>query len=356
MTYNEILDRLVEIIDISEKKKMELESCGIYDKDKMPNEKDFVSYYPYYIYRDYQKEFENLKNQELTYFLLSSDKYAVLKNQILIKECYEKIKIDSENKEDYEKIISIIKNTVGKKASDLIYIMGYFICFEDYNLFQNLCAKFSIGISKKLSSNKEEALEYLEVSKKQTSDQKKRLTKHMNAIKSAKEIKQELFNTSIKLEEKSQKLNDLNDNENFGKVDVILDGKYKEIIYLGMLGYLNIKMITELKSVMNNEEFKLLLEELVKYGIFSKEEILDIEIEVNKTIKKISDIDELVAFFAVRKDLNADALKALIPSIGISNYHYLMDQLFKFNAIDFEKYKKYLEEFGFLSDNFKQGR
>ena len=66
------------------------------------------------------------------------------------------------------------------------------------------------------------------------------------------------------------------------------------------------------------------------------------------TMKIVSDIDELVEYFTYRKPLNIDAFKLLIPHIGIYNFHYLIDNLYKNGAISFESYKAYLEEFNFI--------
>ena len=82
MEYQDILNRIVEIINLSEQKRRELESQGIFDKDKKPEEKNFEGYHPFVIYKDYKKEFQNLKNKELTYCLLSQDEQAGLKNHL----------------------------------------------------------------------------------------------------------------------------------------------------------------------------------------------------------------------------------------------------------------------------------
>lgn len=356
MEYQDILNRIVEIINLSEQKRRELESQGIFDKDKKPEEKNFEVYHPFVIYKEYKKEFQNLKNKELTYCLLSQDEQAGLKNHLLIEECKKRLQTDIENRQDLEMIITILQKSYGRKADGLTYLTGYFIPDEDYNIFKTICSKLNIGPQKKLSDSKEEFLKYLKINQREISNQRKRILKHMKMFAVEREVEEDLVIKDIERETKRQELDDYPSNLSEEKNDINLDGKFKEIIYWGMLGYLDIKMVSELKTILKESEFQELINALMQYGIFTEEELLDIEIESKKKIKTITDIDELVAFFAVRKDLNVVALKALIPSIGIDNYHYLMDQLFRFNTIDFETYKNYLEEFNLLDSDINQSR
>lgn len=330
MKYEDILNKIVDIIELSEQKKEELETKEIFENNiSSPNDKNFFVFNPYYIYKDYYDNFEKLRNQELTYHLLKTDKYAALKNQSLVRECYKLIESDIANKEDYEKVINIINGCNGKKAEELSYIGGYFICKDDLSKFKELCNKYKIGIGVKINNDKDKVLDLLENSKKQVADQKLRIQNHINKLKN--EFKDE---KAKNISNKSD-VSIVNDNLKSGsisEINTILNCNYKEIIYLGMLGYLNSRMIVELKNIMTNNEYDELLKTLEKYNIFSHDELLNIELDVNEKINNVTNIDELVAYFAIKDNLNFETLKLLIPSIGIENYHYLVEQLRKFNV------------------------
>ncbi len=352
MKYEDILSRMVEIITISEQKKKELEAKGMYDKNiSSQDNKNFVAFYPYYIYKEYALEFENLRNQELTYHILKTDKYAGLKNQALIKECTSKMNDNVENKSVYEELVNIINRSNGKPAIELCYINGYFVCQSDVARFKDICNMYKIGFAKKIIDSKDETMEVIENAKNQVLEQKSRIQEYINKINNYssnsknEEIKSNPFNVVV----------DIENNKN-GELNITLNCKYKEIVYLGMLGYLNANMIVELKNVMSDTEFNELLDVLDEYMIFSHDELLNIGIDVNEKIKDFKTIDELVAYFAIRENLNVETLKLLIPSIGIDNYHYLMDQLFKFNKMDLETYSNYLKEFNYITDDVKHSR
>lgn len=313
MEYNNILDRIVDIINLSNQKKRELESQGL-----LSEKEQFYSFYPYLIYKDYYNEFNTLREKELTYYLLRTDKYAALKNQSLVRECYKLIESDIANKEDYEKIINIINRCNGKGASDLLYLNGYFVCIEDLEMLKYLCKKYSIGMYKKVLNNEIETLEQFENSKKQINEQKRRFHKY---------IEDKNINN-----QKSNNVDLSVDSNDFKKLNIHINSKFNELIYLGMLGSLKPKMIIDLKLVMDSNSFSELLNEFKKYEIFNQEELLDISLEANKNINYPVNINELVSFLSTRKNLNIEALKLLIPSIGIENYQYLIEQLNKLNV------------------------
>lgn len=315
MKYEDIINRIIEIIKLSEQKKNELESIGLFDSS------DFSEYYSYYIYKDYDKEFERLKNQELTYYLLKTDKYAGLKNQILIKECNERINRYNEDVFAYQELIDIINKCNGKDASQLTYINGYFVCNEDALKFKQLCKTYNIGYSKDVVLNKQETVEVVQNSINQIQEQKLRIEGFLNKAKK-----------------------DFNKNNN-GSLDITLtSSKHKELIFLALTGKLKPTDISRLKNVMNGSEFGELIEELRKFNVFSNEEI---SIVISNSMVKeedINDIDELVSYFVTCEDLDIDNLKQLIPTIGLDNYCYLIDKLFIYKKISSEDYMDYLKD------------
>lgn len=336
-TYQDILNRMVEIIKLSAQKKIEIEAKDEFDVDKNQKNQLFFGY-PYSIYKDYQEEYDDLKNRELTYYLLSENKNAFNENQKLYNQCLSQLDDDYENKEDYEKLIAIIKNSFGKTANDLITIMGYFIVREDFELFKQLCKKLKVGIGVQLNpANVSESSKIREESQKEHSKQIKRIAKELERLIDKQKTIEEQSQSDLETQ-KSQP-DDLATKSNHQDTK---NDNFKEIIYLGMCGYLNPKMVAELKIVLKNDEFKELLDALKKHGIFNEQELLQIEIESAEKVKTINEIDELVAFLALRDDLNVEALMILIPSIGLNNYYYLIKKLYNFGKIEYEAYKEHL--------------
>ena len=356
MKYQDILNRIIEILILSEQKRKELESLGITDIGKKLNERNFEGYHPFVIYKEYYQEFEYLKNKELTFCLLTEDREVGLKNHLLLSECRERLATDTHNKQDLEDIIKILEKSNGMKADNLMHIVGYFVPETDYEVFKEKCYQLKIGPCKEIAKNKEEFLIHFEKNRSEIDKQRKRIIKHFKKSIDKREIEEELIDKEVFIDAKKKEINNSDNLQCEENLDINLEGKFKEIIYLGMLGHLNIKMVSELKTILKENEFKELINVLKQNGIFTESDLLEIELEANKKVKTITDIDELVAYFAVRKNLNVAALKVLIPSIGIDNYHYLMDQLFRFNAIDIDAYKKYLEEFNLIDNSFKQAR
>lgn len=113
-----------------------------------------------------------------------------------------------------------------------------------------------------------------------------------------------------------------------------------------MTNQLTLKMVESLKELLTEKEFIELCNLLVQYKIFSRGELNSI----GEYTTIIHDIDELVGYLAVKEELYMDGLKAMIPAIGIWNFHYLIARLFEYNKIDLETYKNYLIEFNLLKD------
>lgn len=362
MEYENILNRIVEIINLSEQKKKELEAKGIFDNDiTSQDNKNFIIFNPYYIYKDYYNEFEILKNKELTYYLVKNDKYSMLKNQSLISECLKRINEDIENKGDYKELIDIINKVTDCDVSLLTYVNGYFVCQSDVLRFEELCNMYKIGIAKKVIDNKDETIEVVQNAINHVAEQKLRIKEHINKLNNRELINNDSTNIKINNDSTNEFKNDNKSKyaevkNNDDKLNITLNCKYKEFVYLGMLGYLNYKMVLDLKDVMTQEEYAELLEILKEYKIFNKEEILNIKMDVRKEIRDISTIDELVAYLAIKEGLNVNALEALIPSIGSKNYSYLMDKLYRYGKIDDKSYIEFLKKYTFGNGDINKGR
>ena len=106
-------------------------------------------------------------------------------------------------------------------------------------------------------------------------------------------------------------------------------------------------MVEKLRISYSNEQYQNLLDELLEWEIFSKEEIEKLRNAKDKGTTFISGMDELFMFFATKKITDANAIRLLAPAIGKENCRNLVDSLYQVGAIPQEIYEQYLTlEFG----------
>lgn len=331
-TYNDVLNKIIEIIEISENIRKS-------SNDKKFDIENFCLIRHFPIYKDYVETFNDLLNIERTYYLLykNKDSNVGYKNSQLLELCKNNL-----NNPNYLELSEIISRSFNKTANELYEYLGYFVLKEDYNRFIELCKILKVGPCISLKEmNPEDAKVEVQNSLNNNKEQTRRIKKHMekNNVREEEVEESAIFVPEIQIREVSS---DDNNNHLLNDDKEVLSCDFREIIYLGMNGQLTLKMVNILKELLTELEFKELINLLIQYGIFTKAELSEI-IEESKN-KVINDIDELVGYFAIKENLNINGLKALIPSIGIWNYHYMIDQLFKYGAINFEDYKDYLIE------------
>lgn len=309
--YEQIIKRITEIINISNEAK----------KDNKDNE--FVRILWTDILSEYAKEFQDLIDTERTFIVIANNKN--IKNEELINECENKVKAEDENSTLYLELLEILDHAKGKTALDLIEYHGYIVLKNELSEFINICRTLEVGDSKKVLDIKpDEVKEILKTFLANNKEQFKRINYYMEKINQQ----------SVSYEEVSQKVdNIINEQENNAKS--IIHSQFKELIYLGVAGKLTIQMISELQRVMSIEEYDLLIQELISWGIFKTEELSNIK----TTTSLLKNIDEVVAYFLTREGLIVDNLKFLIPNIGLANYFYLIDKLYKLGKIDYNDYQ-----------------
>jgi len=309
MNYGDIMVRIAELIH------------------KAQNEKDnsrVASIRGYFILEGDISEFNELLELENTFYLLNTTENPTLKNDVLLELCKERASIDNEYTNDYLALMEILNNAYGKKASELLEHLGYYISKENIVLFHNLCNKLKVGPYTKIKTMKpEDAKNIIGDFIKNKTSQFKRIKKYV--------LKH--FNLRI------------------GEAKLIQDEKHSrdfmEIISLGLDGHLTKEMVASLKSRLSADDYKRLITKLVTFNIFTTRDLE--EPLINSGEKEILNIDELVVFLANREQLDVEALKTLIPAIGIYNYHYIIDELFKIGAINMEDYIHVIK--GYLSDD-----
>lgn len=338
-TYNDILNRIIEIIEISENIRRN-------SKNEVLDIENFSLIRHYPIHKDYVEEFNRLLNAERTYYLLYQNKDSNVgeKNTKLLEECR-----NNSTQPDFLELAEIINRSFKRTANELYEYLGYYVLREDCNRFIELCKKLHVGPCVALRDlNPDDARKEINNSLFVNKEQGRRIKKYL--FNEVEEKDEKVFEEQFivvpekQIEEASQEeLAESNGSYVFVNADKpVLSCDFREIIYLGMSGQLTLKMVQTLKDLLTNAEFKELINLLIEYNIFTKGELSEI-VEVSNN-RVVTDIDELVGYFAIKDSLNVEGLKSLIPTIGLWNYHYMIDQLFKYGAIDFETYKDYLIE------------
>lgn len=310
-TYGDIIKRIIEIINYSEDKKRKIPTAEINSNFSKILARDIAN--------EYADEFRNLLEVEIVFYKLITMPNASEKNQKLINLCQERGNIANEQTESYLRLLTILNNAVNKKPDELKEYSGYFILKEELNEFINLCCELGVGPGQRM----------IEMSPDEV---KASMNEFLNSTKNQKKR----INDCIQRLTQEAKEPSLIRKEN----PTYINGKFKELIYLGMSGMLTRDMVIQVKDVLSDSEFNDLLNELSKYGVYDKEQIAEITKSVSSTIRTIKDIDEFIAYMILRDNLNLNALKDVVIQLyGYKNYHYFMDKLFQYGKISYEEYK-----------------
>lgn len=313
-SYGDIIKRIAELIILSEEKKKELNN--LYENEY---NKYFTRIYDYDIYIDYIKEFRDLLNFERVFYNLQTGSNILKKNAELLELCQK-----NANDNDYLILAELLKNVQGQSALNITYYNGYYVLNESLNEFISLCQKLKVGPCVKIiDAGKEAVQERINEEQNEKRNQYERINRYLEKILATE--------TDEKVEKDTEKANYLPKN-------------YKELLYLGIQGKLTKTALSTLKNIMSENDFLNLLDDLIMYQVFSEEELEKLR-PVKTEMIYVDSIDELVRYFATLDDLNIDALRLLVPSMGINNYSYLMDELFKLGKIDLDTYLKSVKEY-----------
>lgn len=320
-TYGDIIRKLQEIVKISEEK---MKSFSAITSQVYKN--NFVRILWYDIDLTFAQEFSDLLDAERTFYLVQTNDNASKKNSELLDVCKKQGSLSNNNTNNYLKLLEILNNSFDKYSYELTEYHGYFVTKEELPSFISLCRKLNVGPCIKLKDlSREDAKKVFKNKQLQKSEQLKRLQGYLGI--------HEEFVLPIDVidDDQAQMFNDIS-------------SEFNEIIYLGIMGKLTQDMVMELSDIYSKFEFNSLLYELQMWNIFSKGDISEIRRMVNANLRNINSMDKLVEFFVNKDGLDSNSLKAFIPSIGLYNYHYMIDELFKLGVIEFEDYIKNVEE------------
>ena len=321
-TYGDIVRRILEIIKLSENAKKDLTESEL--------KENFNEHFSYILYYDIENtlagEFKELIDAERTFAIMDKESPLVYldKTKELLAACEEKTDPKYDNYMYYIEIIHILSESYGKSALDLTEYKGYYILRERFNKWLWLMRKLDLFPEEKYMNNKEknEAInQYL-------------FSSHEQYFRIQNYLEKDLSNIYLEKVESSFKLN-------------LSNKKHSDLILLGLNGDLAIDYLRELKFLYSTDEYNNLLNELLEWQIFSKEEISELyEVESKSTIiingKDI--LDKLVRFFCnnTKEITDANALRLLKPAIGEKTLNTLINNLHVIGVISEDVYEQYL--------------
>lgn len=274
-------------------------------------------------------EFKELIDKERAIHLFTGSKEPYRKNQLLIDICQKEARTDNP---DYTKLLEILYNSFDKSPENLSEYLGYFISKEDMTAFKIICQKLKVGPSSIINeTNSKEVKQTIDANLDELKNQRERIINTLNAS-----------NTSKTKDESQRKriINTVNTSKTNETKDEI-ETEFKGLIYLGQTGRLTLSMVSSLKNIYSEEEFERLLRALNKNKIFKYDE-LD-KLRTFPHVQEVESIDDLVEFFKTKKNIDISALELLIPSFGIEQFNYLIDQLYKAGSISEKTYIEYVK-------------
>ena len=331
-TYGDIIEEIMNIIAASEKKKSEM----------TPEElkENFNEHFACILYCDIDinlaSYFKELIDAERTFTKLKTESplNCLDKTRQLLYDCKENALPNSKDYFVYEEIAQIINESYGKSAFDLTEYKGYYILRERLNRFLWLMRKVNM-LPDESKMTEEQRKEEVNKTLAENKEQYNRLREYIEKAK------------KISYGEDISKPQVIDINKTVGIRPNFRNKSHGDLILLGINGTLTAEMVEKLRISYSNEQYQNLLDELLEWEIFSKEEIEKLRNAKDKGTTFISGMDELFMFFATKKITDANAIRLLAPAIGKENCRNLVDSLYQVGAIPQEIYEQYLTlEFG----------
>ncbi len=331
-TYGDIINRIIEILNYSKERKKEFSEDEIKDNFSKIMHSDIAN--------ECAEEFRELLNAEMVFYKMQYGKNIDLKNIALMEKCKERASISNEETDDYLELLGILRSAKGGNPLTLREQNGYYVLKSDYPEFLRLCRKLSVGVSEKLINiPKDEFSKELKSNLEDSKVQRKRIITAMENLRS---------------EEKGEKEEVIEEPEKDETGNFFSSKRYKELIYLGITGNLTVNMVADIKHVVNEAEFEILLNELQIFKIFTPEQIEEIKRIASQKVIYIKDIDEFINYMILLDDLNMTTLKRVVTQLyGYENYHYFIDKMYQYGKISYDEYFESVKEL-LDGDRFKK--
>ena len=316
---NDIIERIVEIINLSEKKEKELANSG---SEEVLTE-EFLGYY---ILKEYLKEFKDLCDAERTILIFQNTSAPLALNKKLIDKCDSVIAAKEENASLYEELKNLLMNALGKSLEELTEINGYYIERKSLSKFHELDHK--LKFTNAINYTPEEVTEQLNhAAINNPAARKRRIDRYrvVNKIISFNAYKNK-GNLSLGMANIRQDL---------------LDSKHLEIVCLGLFGHLDLDGVRSLGYIYPEKEYTELLSELSTWGFFEPEELLDLK--DNHAIVENPKLTEIIGQLALQKDLTFAGIYEFrnIEGIGMEGVKTMINILHMIKALSDEEYRKY---------------
>ena len=309
-----IASRIVFIINESKRKK-----ASITSEDLKNNPELFEEILGYSIYKDYTSEFWSLIDKEKSEIEMS-DKDEWSKDLSLLEACWEAINKIYENDDrsnmentkimigDLLRVIEIINISRYSSPSALINYKGYHVNQGLFIEFINLCGKLPLESTKELSDKNIELHELNYIVTHANDAQKQRIVTYLGKYSDRKE-------------------------EN-----ALYSSVYSYIVYLGIKGLLDSKIITSLGEIMPTIEFNGLLKVLESQNIISLEELEKYKRNAVEKNINIDTLDGLLAYF-ISQGINKNTLNGLREILNADQFQYCVKKLFDMKYITSEEYQ-----------------
>ncbi len=315
---NDIIARIVEIINLSEAKEKEI--------SKEENAMGFFTVYlGYNIANEYLLEFRDLCDAERTILVFQNTNAPLALNKKLIDKC-DSLMEASEDAPLYSELKVMLMNSLAKKVDELSEINGYYVERSAIPRFKELDQKLKFTTA--INYTSEEVKEQINhASLNNPSARKRRIDKYriVNKIISFDSFK----------DRGSISLNMANVRQD------LLNSKHLEIICLGLFGHLDLEGVKALGYIYSEKEYTDLLSELSTWGFFEPEDLLDLK--NNYAITENPRLTEIIGQLALQKDLKVEGIYEFrnVEGIGEDGVKTMINILHMIKALSDEEYQKF---------------
>lgn len=328
-TYGDIIERIMEIIRISEQKMLAMD----------PNElkEHFNEHFAYILYSNIDvalvNEFRELIDAERTFFLIKNNSPldSLDKTKILLEICKENSLPQNNNCFYYDEIAQIINESYGRSAFDLTEYKGYYILRERLNRWLWLMRKLDLFPDERKMNETERKNEINRILY-ENHEQYQRLQEYLEQAKKQSD-------NSVK-----ENNNVIDFNEYSGFKPTFKNKKFGDLVLVGLNGGLTKDTIKCLRFLYSDEDYEQLLTELLEWQIFNQNEIAEFRTIPKDSIMVTDSMEQLLTFFINSKIKveDANALRLLQPAIGYENLKTFVNILYLSGSIPTKVYEEYL--------------
>lgn len=328
-TYGDIVERIMEIIRLSEQKRTTMDSEEL--------KEHFNEHFAYILYSNIDvalvSEFRELIDAERTFCLMknASPINCLDKTKELLEICKDNSVPQNNNCFYYEEIVQIISDSYGKSAFDLTEYKGYYILREKVNRWLWLMRKLDLLPDERKMNDAERKNEVNRILY-ENYEQYNRLQSYLEQAKKQSDTSSKENNNVIDFSEYS------------GFKPTFKNRKFGDLVLVGLNGGLTKDTIKCLRFLYSDADYEQLLTELSEWQIFNQNEIEEFRNIPKDSIMITDSMEQLLMFFVNSKIQveDANALRLLQPAIGRENLMTFLNILYMSGSIPTNVYEEYL--------------